>query len=274
MTMTRENTTNENGVGSTMTKYGTDPGTKLSADNTTMRKADPTVKSAAFFDLDQTLVKINTMHEMFWYYHRHRTLGGKPLVKTLKRGLVLLNAARQYLMLIVASLKNDERKSVNRVYFAFFKGINQQEYSTLTDRWIQSANLPALINKNVVDIAREHLSNNREVVMVSGTHTIVAEKIGRLLGLNNILATHVETKAGVFTGKISNQHQLVGPGKAHAIRRYCQQHNIDLQHSSACSDHSSDIKMLESVGHPMVVPVDKRLLKHARAHHWEILPTH
>jgi hypothetical protein len=62
-----------------------------------------------------------------------------------------------------------------------------------------------------------------------------------------------------------------GPYKADLIRQVAARDGVDLSQSYAYSDSCTDLPMLESVGHPVVVNPDKILLKVARERDWEVL---
>ena len=54
------------------------------------------------------------------------------------------------------------------------------------------------------------------------------------------------------------------------IREYAMAHNINLAESYAYSDSITDLPMLETVGHPVVVNPDRELAKAAREREWPI----
>jgi phosphoserine phosphatase len=62
-----------------------------------------------------------------------------------------------------------------------------------------------------------------------------------------------------------------GAGKVEAIRDLARWEGLDLSQCYAYSDSSSDLPMLQVVGHPVVVNPDGRLERHARRNGWPIV---
>ena len=230
-------------------------------------------KIGAFFDLDQTLISINSMEEMFWYYHRHCHISSKyKAIRVIKRQFIMAQAIMKYLSLAISPFKKDERHEVNKKYFSMLKGVRVQEYEKLVVQWINDRNLLEHLNDGVMRRLKKHKEDNAVTVLVSGTHSYIAKRVGEILGIQNIIATDVEVEDGFYTGKISNKRQLVGAGKAITIQSFTKHFGINLRASFAYTDHISDIKMLEVVGFPRVVPVDKRLIRVAISKNWIVLP--
>ena len=62
-----------------------------------------------------------------------------------------------------------------------------------------------------------------------------------------------------------------GDGKVEAMRRCAEKHEIDMDASWAYSDSVSDLPMLRSVGHAVVVNPDGDLLEVARQEGWQVM---
>jgi phosphoserine phosphatase len=63
---------------------------------------------------------------------------------------------------------------------------------------------------------------------------------------------------------------LHGDAKAQAILALAEREGLDLSRSSAYSDSTNDLPMLQLVGHPNVVNADSDLLAEARRHDWPV----
>ena len=64
---------------------------------------------------------------------------------------------------------------------------------------------------------------------------------------------------------------VYGKGKVEAMRRFAAKHDIDMDASFAYSDSVSDLPMLRSVGHAVVVNPDADLLEIARQESWQVM---
>ena len=93
---------------------------------------------------------------------------------------------------------------------------------------------------------------------------------GSYLGFDRLVANSLELRAGVATG------ELVPPvvaeqGKAALIERISKDLGAEASESKAYSDSSSDLPMLDAVGHPAAVNPDRRLKRVAKARGWPVL---
>lgn len=221
----------------------------------------------AFFDVDETLVRVNSMAEFLWYVPRHRS--ARYGLGALERGLGLARAAARYAGLAVASLSDPTRVRVNRRYYAGLRGVELAEYEALAGSWFGevAARSPPPFNAAVVERLREHQARDHVVALVSGSHRALVAQVAAALGVVHVIATDVEIEGGRFTGRLVAA-PLVSTGKATAMRAFAAAHDVDLDRSHAYSDHASDLPMLEAVGHPCAIVGHPRLAAVARERRW------
>lgn len=121
----------------------------------------------------------------------------------------------------------------------------------------------------VLELAREHRAQGREVYLVTATPMEVAGMIARRLGLSGALGTKTEIIDGIYTGKLIGR-PLHGAEKAIAVRELATAEGISLARSHAYSDSINDLPLLTMVGHPNAVNPDRKLRKFAQAHGWVV----
>ena len=122
-----------------------------------------------------------------------------------------------------------------------------------------------------VRIAQEHVAKGREVWIVTASPREMAEHIAKQLGLTGGLGTIVaRDEAGVLTGELEGR-PLHGKRKLTAIKKLAKERRISLKKSYAYSDSANDLPMLTHVGHPVAVNPDKTLTRYAKAAGWKIL---
>ncbi len=122
-----------------------------------------------------------------------------------------------------------------------------------------------------VRIAQEHVAKGREVWIITASPTEMAAHIAKQLGLTGGLGTTVARNAeGILTGELEGR-PLHGKRKLAAMKKLAKERNLSLKRSFAYSDSANDLPMLTHVGHPVAVNPDKNLERYAKAAGWKIL---
>jgi phosphoserine phosphatase len=98
----------------------------------------------------------------------------------------------------------------------------------------------------------------------------LADLLAHVLVLDGAIGTRSEVKNGIYTGGPEGPF-VYGDGKAVAIGQMAESEGLDLAESWAYSDSASDLPMLRTVGHPVVVNPDANLAGIAREEGWEIM---
>ena len=127
----------------------------------------------------------------------------------------------------------------------------------------------------VQPFAREAIEHHRErghrVVLATTTPYDLIEPLGRRLGLDAVLATRYRADAsGRYDGTIDGEF-VWSRGKARVVRVWARAAGVELADSTAYSDSFFDLPLLRSVGYPVAVNPDPRLLVIARARGWPTL---
>jgi phosphoserine phosphatase len=93
--------------------------------------------------------------------------------------------------------------------------------------------------------------------------------IGELLGITDIIATRMGIVDGRYSGEV--EFYAAGPSKVTGVRELAMARGYDLAECYAYSDSSSDLPLLEAVGHPSAVNPDRALRRAAVENAWPIL---
>jgi HAD superfamily hydrolase (TIGR01490 family) len=220
--------------------------------------ASPLLRSAAFFDLDKTIIaKSSTLA-----FSKPFQAGG-----LISRGAVLRSAYAQFVY-VVGGADHDQIEKMRAFMSQLVAG-----WDVATVREIVADTLHNIVDPLVYDEAvsliEEHRAAGRDVVIVSTSGTEVVEPIGALLGADIVIASRLEEVDGKYTGNID--YYAYAEEKARAIVELAEERGYDLERSFAYSDSITDLPMLEVVGHAHAVNPDKELRKAAAAHGWPIL---
>jgi len=218
----------------------------------------PPARSAAFFDLDKTIIaRSSTLAFSRPFYE-----GG-----LLTRRAVLRSAYANF-MFGAQGADHDQLERMRAYLTDLVTG-----WDVETVRQAVRETLHAIINPLVYDEAvaliEEHRAKGRDVVIISASGSEVVEPIGELLGVDHVIATTLVEKDGRYTGDVD--FYAYGPNKAAAMERLAADRGYDLAESYAYSDSKTDAPMLRAVGHPYAVNPDKALRKLAEENDWPIL---
>jgi HAD superfamily hydrolase (TIGR01490 family) len=216
-------------------------------------------KSAAFFDLDRTLMSGSS--GFFWARAAARA-------KMISRRRLALDAWENVKFRLRGSTDASTDKVMLRVG-AMLEGRRALEFQRLGPQVLAGV-LPRLYPQ-MLEIAWAHQDAGRPVYIVTAATQDMASMIAHVLGFDGGIGTPLETDGdGLYTGR------LAGPfayreGKPKVMRELADREGIDLQRSYAYSDSESDLPMLRAVGHPVAVNPDGPLARVAREQGWDVL---
>ena len=214
--------------------------------------------TAAFFDLDKTIIaKSSTLA-----FSREFQAGG-----LISRGAVLRSAYAQFVYL-VGGADHDQMEKMRQFMSQLCAGWDVSTVREIVADTLHNIVDP-LVYDEAVSLIEDHHLAGRDVVIVSTSGSEVVEPIGEMLGADMVVATQMEVEDGRYTGGIT--FYAYAENKATAIRDLAEEHDYDLDRCWAYSDSSTDVSMLESVGHPHAVNPDKDLRRIARERGWPIL---
>ncbi|WP_128107997.1 HAD-IB family hydrolase [Mycolicibacterium elephantis] len=216
------------------------------------------VKTAAFFDLDKTVIA------------KSSTLAfSKPFFNQglINRRAVLKSAYAQFLFLM-SGADHDQMDRMRSYLTNMCAGWDVEQVKSIVGETLHDIVNP-LVFAEAADLIADHKLFGRDVVIVSASGEEIAAPIARALGATHAMATRMVVEDGRYTGGIA--FYCFGEGKAEAIRQLATREGYALEHCYAYSDSITDLPMLEIVGHPTVVNPDRALRKEAATRGWPVL---
>jgi putative phosphoserine phosphatase/1-acylglycerol-3-phosphate O-acyltransferase len=115
-------------------------------------------------------------------------------------------------------------------------------------------------------IAR-HQEEGRKVVMATTSPYDLVRPLADALGIDDVLATKYGESAGKYDGSIDGFF-VWGPGKLAAVRQWARRNGVDVGRSYAYSDSIYDLPLLSAVKFPTAVNPDPRLRLVATLRRW------
>ncbi len=211
---------------------------------------------AAFFDVDKTLLDINS--------------GKSWIARAWRRGELPVPALMRSLWWLLKYVFAGDRfdfEDVATQAAALYAGRSEAALAEDVERWFEST-----LSAHICTQGRERIAYHRDaghilVLLTSGVRFLAAPLAARL-EVEHVLCTELEVdERGLLTGR-HVRPACGGPGKIFHAERFAAEHGVDLERSFFYTDSASDIPMLERVGQPRVVNPDGRLLRYARARGW------
>lgn len=209
----------------------------------------------AFFDIDHTVLEINSGSRWIGYMWRTRQMSLFEVARAMKW-------LAQYRFGLL-----DFEAMATRV----LSGYAGREVAPLADeiqRWFHDD-----VEWAICTEARARIQKHREagdvLVLLTSATQFLTKPVAEALDIEHMLCTCVGVDGDHFTGRY-DAPACYGAGKVHHAERFAAEHGIDLAASYFYSDSYSDLPMLDRVGHPRVVNPDPRLRRLAQNRGWSI----
>jgi HAD superfamily hydrolase (TIGR01490 family) len=216
-------------------------------------------RAAAFFDLDKTLMAGSSgMH-----FARAAT----------RQGIVsrrqLLRWGRDHLRYRLRGATDEETKEVLKAARELITGVSAVQIDRMGTE-VMASILPS-VYPQMLDELYAHQDSGRPTFIVSAAGNDLVSALAQVIGADAGIGTRYEVDGeGRFTGRLDGPF-VYGKGKVDAMRRFAEEHDIDLESSYAYSDSASDLPMLRAVGHPVAVNPDAELAKVAAQEGWDVM---
>ena len=215
-------------------------------------------RTAAFFDLDKTIIA------------KSSTLAfSKPFFNQglLNRRAVLKSSYAQFIFLL-SGADHDQMDRMRTHMTNMCTGWDVAQVKSIVNETLHDIMTP-LVFAEAADLIAAHKLCGRDVVVVSASGEEIVAPIARALGATHAMATRMVVEDGKYTGEVA--FYCYGEGKVQAIRELAAREGYPLEHCYAYSDSITDLPMLEAVGHPSVVNPDRGLRREATDRGWPVL---
>jgi len=214
------------------------------------------VRSAALFDIDGTLLSVNSAPLYARWLRRHGRARRRDLVRT------AYYLARYKLNLL------DLESAIGQVS-GMIAGQSEDEVAESCERWYREM-VRDYVVPGMCSILEGHRAAGHVIAFLSSSTHYLARPLARDLGVEHLLVTRLEVEDGRFTGR-PVRPLCYGPGKVHWARRFAAEQGVDLGESWFYTDSVTDLPVLEIVGRPRVVNPDRLLRREARRRGWPIV---
>jgi HAD superfamily hydrolase (TIGR01490 family) len=218
------------------------------------------MRTAAFYDLDGTLLNGNVVTHYLYFAKTDSTWTGRA-----RRLAGTALSAPLYM-----ALDKLDRRTFNEFFYTSYAGLSEDRLFVLGEELFEKE-----LRRRLFPGAKDLVARDRDLghltVLLTGALEFVAEPAARFLGIERVAASKLEfTAERLATGKLVPP-VLAGPEKATWARRFAAEESIDLDGSKAYADDASDLPILSVVGKPVAVNPSVSLRAAARAHRWPVV---
>jgi HAD superfamily hydrolase (TIGR01490 family) len=210
---------------------------------------------AAFFDMDHTLVRVNTGRVFArWRYDRGTSS--------------LLDVAKVAWWSLQYAAGTVDAAAVSAYAATALTGVPEHAFADECRAMYEQR-----VRMHLTDFARRAVEARRREgllpVILTGSSPYTAAPLADELGIEHVLSSRLQVVEGRFTGAMEAP-LCFGAGKVVHASAWARDHAVDLSASAFYTDSVSDLPMLERVGEPRVINPDLRLRRVARRRGWPI----
>jgi HAD superfamily hydrolase (TIGR01490 family) len=210
----------------------------------------------AVFDLENTLIASNVVESYAWLATRRMDTDERVrfTARTLREAPRLLALDRQ------------DRGDFLRYFYRRYDGaqvevLERDTWDLFSDLILIKA-FPAGIRR-----VREHRRLGHRTLLITGALDVVVEPLKPLF--DDIVCAHMVERGGRYTGELVDAPPT-GEARALLMADYASAEGLELDQSVAYADSTSDLPMLEAVGHPVAVNPETKLAAVARKRGWHV----
>jgi putative phosphoserine phosphatase/1-acylglycerol-3-phosphate O-acyltransferase len=220
------------------------------------RNRNSGINYIAFFDLDGTIIRANSGKELILYAYKKGFVSLTDLMKGI------------YLSLLYRFEFKDTVNIINSMV-SWLKGVSVSGLISLSEEICRDR----LINSICPEIEKEiifHKKNGGMVVILSSAIMPVCKIIADHLLMDDVICSALESRNGIFTGYPEGS-LCFGEEKVTRLTEFCNKNNIAPHNSWYYGDSIADLHALTSVGIPVCVNPDKKLLRAAGKRGWKVI---
>lgn len=213
-------------------------------------------KTAAFFDLDRTLIDVNSAILYAQYEKRHGRISTRQVLTTIAHSLLY--------HLNIGSMEKAYSKALEH-----YKGVLESDLAGWSKSFFEEQ-VHQRLQPGALPVLEQHKNAGHILVMLTSSSSFQADYATRAWGLDHWIANRFPVEEGRMMGTYIKP-LCYGAGKVHHAEAWARDSGVDLSRSYFYTDSYSDLPMLQKVGHPMIVNPDPKLRAHAVKNKWSLL---
>jgi HAD superfamily hydrolase (TIGR01490 family) len=208
-----------------------------------------------FFDVDHTITR--------------RSSGSRFISLAMRKGLLPLRLLFVFPFYSLQYKLGVYRPREYSEGFPYLAGMTRTSLEAIARESFESK-LRGDVYGGAVSLIAERRSAGRRVALATSSVDIIVEPLARHLGVDDVLATVLEFRDGVCTGRIAGQ-PMFRAEKMSRVMEFISRAGESPADCGFYSDSIYDLPLLEAIGHPVAVNPDFRLRRIAALRSWPII---
>lgn len=217
-------------------------------------------KTAAFVRVEGALVNRSVMGAAAYFAAN----GSGFAERALRLGHVALTTP------LYRVLGQSDRILANRLAYVGLRGMTEDRIAILAEEYFHGLLEPGVLEGGRELLRRARKEGQRVVLISDGLEPIVRPLAEQLRHVDHVLCNRLEFRDGLATGKLL-EPVVGGHDLGRWVRRYAEEHGLDLTRCRAYAAHGPDLLMMSEVGQPCAVNPDFTLRRAAREADWPVL---
>ena len=220
-----------------------------------------TATNLALFDLDHTLLPIDTDREWVDFLARNNLAGDPEAIQKKNHELMEKYTA--------GILKIEESAEF---MLGFLKMHSPYDLARFHEQFMCEVVRPA-IHPSAIDLVRRHHENGDLCCIVTATNSFVTTPVARAFGIEHLIGTLPEYVNGRFTGRVEGVPSYK-EGKVTRVNMWLSAMGKklgDFTESYFYSDSQNDLPLLEIVSNPVATNPNEVLRKTANDKGWPVI---
>jgi len=218
------------------------------------------MKSAAFFDLDNTLIRGSSLFHLAKGLKKHGFFTKGEIRFFIRKHLKYIVLGKEVIR---------DLNAIKDIALQIAAGHRLEDVERIASPVVDEYLLPKVYEETKA-LGLEHIAAGREVWIVTAAPWRLADVLAKRLGFTGALGSVGEVVDGVLTGKLIG-NPMHGKEKGIAVKKLADEQGWDLAECFAYSDSANDLPMLQAVGTAIAVNPDRRLRSHAKRSGWQIV---
>ncbi|WP_311588471.1 HAD family hydrolase [Varibaculum massiliense] len=215
-------------------------------------------KVAAFFDLDETVIRGASSWVLTRELFRHRFFGVRDL----------FFAAHQAFLYVVLGEDQTRVEQVKTRALQVMAGHSQREIMEISEQVCDL--LEKKLFPQAQGLIKRHQAAGHDIWLISAAPSELPQMLAQRLGLTGGIGTEVAVKDGIYEARLASE-LMHAQGKRDRVVALASERGYDLASCFAYSDSDNDMPLLTLVGKPSAINPDIWLRVRALQRGWPVI---